>query len=362
MRFSIRFGCVVLLMFSGRIQRGGLIGPERNTVWRIREAADCSVRSLLQYAMTRVDAVGWHHESRVASLAFSPNGKFIATGSHDKLVRIWAVATGKEVCRFPTKAGVITAIVFSPDGKFIADNGDVDEGIRVWEVKGPKQKHLLRGHTGWVRALAWASSGNMLASASEDGTVRLWDTDKGKELRCLRGHKSKVRSVTFSPRGTMLATAGDDQTVRLWDVPSGKEVRSLRGHEEMIWSVAFAPDGKTLASGSSDGTLRLWDVRTGTVVRLLRWKSQIVSVAFSPDGRVLAGGNDVPSVRLWSMVSGKPLHDLLTRPIPGGFCEFAFSPNGKVLAVAASSNELLLFNPFTGRRIRLPIDKNDLDP
>jgi dipeptidyl aminopeptidase/acylaminoacyl peptidase len=244
------------------------------------------------------------HEGAVWSVAFSPDGRTLATGSWDTTARLWDVETGKETAALRGHEGWVASVAFSPDGRTLA-TGSSDSTARLWDVETGKEIAVLRGHEGWVASVAFSADGRTLATGSLDSTARLWDVETGKEIAALRGHQGEVSSVAFSSDGRTLATGSDDTTARLWDVETGKEIAVLRGHEGWVASVAFSPDGRTLATGSLDSTARLWDVETGKEIAALRGhEREVSSVAFSPDGRALATGSGDTTAWLWPVGQG----------------------------------------------------------
>jgi len=198
------------------------------------------------------------HSSYVMSVAFSPDGKTLASSGGDTTVKLWDAATGTEI---KTLKGhgyhVVLSVAFSPDGKTIA-SGSHDQTIKLWNVADGKEIRTLTGHSKQVRSVAFSPDGTTLASGSEDRTIKLWNVADGKEIRTLTGHSGYVMSVAFSPDGKTLASASNDDTVKLWDAATGTETQTLTGHSDAVWSVAFSPDGKTLASASYDKTIKLW--------------------------------------------------------------------------------------------------------
>lgn len=280
------------------------------------------------------------HSHYVNSVTFSPDGKTLASGSHDNTVKIWDVAEGTVLRTLQGHAGNITSVAFAPDGKTLASaNGGLmgEHSLKLWDVATGGLLRTFNGHSDDLTCVAFSPDGKTLASASHDQTVKLWDLARGKQVRTLQ-HSRTVQSVAFSPDGKTLATASNDHTVKLYDMASGALLRTLKGHSKIVLSVAFSPDGRILASASSDGTAKLWNVsnekngflRTSRLLRTFQGhRREVKSVAFSPDGNSVATASPDGTVRLWDQATGNHLHTLAV----GSFVSsVAFSPDGKTVA------------------------------
>jgi WD40 repeat protein/energy-coupling factor transporter ATP-binding protein EcfA2 len=289
------------------------------------------------------------HGDTVDVVRFSPNDQLLASASvTDKTVKLWDIATGKEIDTLFFE-GRVTNLSFSPDGKLLVASG-FNNAVKLWDVTTRREISTLTGHRANVNSVNFGPDGKLLASSSGDNTIKLWYIGPRKEINTLFGHGTWVSSVSFSPDGKLLASSSGDNTIKLRDVATRKEISTLTGHKSWVSSVSFSPDGKLLTSSSWDSTVKLWDVATGKEISTLTGhKSWVSSVSFSPDGKLLASSSWDSTVKLWDVATGKEISTLTGHK--DKVMSVSSSPDGRLLASGSGDRTIKLWDTATHKEI-----------
>ena len=286
------------------------------------------------------------HNNWVTSIAFSPDGKRLATTSFDETAKVWSITTGQEAILLSGKG---LRVAYSPDGTRLATDG-LDGFAHLWDAVTGKELQTLSGHTDSVMGIAFSPDGKRLATASLDKTAKVWNTATGQLLLTLSGHEEGLRDIAYSPDGSRIATASFDQTARVWDAVTGHELLKLAGHQGLVVGVAFSPDGTRIATSSTDTTAKIWDARTGQLLFTLSGhRNPIPDISFSPDGIRLATGSQDRTAKIWDATTGK---ELLT--LSGHSSEIqsvSFSADGKFIATGSGDNTAIIWDVSTGKAI-----------
>jgi len=282
------------------------------------------------------------HRTWLYSVAFSPDGKTVASGGPDG-IKLWNTADGKLITDLIGRT--CHSLAFTADGKALA--AAHNETLTLWDVPGRQQKAGLDRSGADVRCVAASLDGKMLAFGRRDHAIKLWDVAAEKETATLKGHTLPIKALAFSPDGKMLASGSEDRQIKLWDTAAGKETTTLKGHSQVVFALAFSPDGKTLASASGDSTIKLWDVGTNEVRRTFRAPG-VISVAFTPDGKFLASAGRVGTINLWDTATGKE-----AAKWPGNkevISCVAVSPDGKTLASCGDDKTVKLWDVLDAKQ------------
>ena len=297
------------------------------------------------------------HSSDVNSVAFSPDGRLVVTGSADKTALLWDVATGQKVRRFEGHSTSVNSVTFSPDGRFILTGSrdinakNEDRAARLWEAATGKEMRRFEGHAGSISAVAFSPDGEFILTGSTDKTARLWETATGHELRRFAGRSAGVTSVAFSQDHRFVLTGSLDKTVRLWDMVRGRELHRFTGHAGPVTSAAFSLDSRLVVTGSWDKTSRLWDTTTGQELRRFAGHSKMVtSVAFSPNSQFVITGSTDKTARLWDVATGKELRRFEKHS--DWVTSVALSPDGRLALTGSQDNTARLWETATGKELR----------
>ncbi|KNZ78084.1 hypothetical protein J132_02274 [Termitomyces sp. J132] len=278
----------------------------------------------------------------VISVAFSPDGTHIVSGSLDNTIHVWNSSSGAELLQMTGHTGSVSSVAFSPNGTHIV-SGSWDNTICIWDSSTGAELLQLAGHTGPINSVAFSPDGTHIISGSQGTTIHVWDSSTGAEVLQLTGHADGVNSVAFSPDGTHIVSGSWDNTIRVWDSSSAAELLHLTGHTDGVYSVAFSPDGKHIVSGSEDNTIHVWDSTTGAeLLQLTGHTDGVNSVTFSPDGTYIVSGSWDKTICMWDSSTGAELLQLTGHT--GCVSSVAFSPDGTHIASGSLDNNIHVWN------------------
>jgi WD40 repeat protein/tRNA A-37 threonylcarbamoyl transferase component Bud32 len=289
------------------------------------------------------------HTDTVTSVAYSPDGRHLATAGHDRTFKIWDAAAGNLIYTLRAHTAGVTCVAFSPDSTRLASTGQ-DRTARVWDVTTGNLIHTLRGHALPVSCVTFSPTGGRLASAGHDQMIKVWDAATGEETLSIRGHTTGVSSVVFSPDGKKLASGSWDGTVKVWDATANCENLVLLKQPEKLWSLTVHPDGKRIAVGSDTGLVKVLDIATGELVSIFHGHSdQVFGVAFSPDGKRLASGSKDRTAKVWDVKDGRELFTLDGHS--NSVSSVAFSPDSRRLATSSRDKTIRVWDAGSGQEL-----------
>ena len=337
------------------------------------------------------------HTDGVQSVAYSPDGKYISSGASDGKVKFWEVESGRciqtdenatgiscityspdgkdlAIAKFSSgmiqvknlETGVfsffevqaihkefIRELCYSPDGKYLA-SGSEDKTIKIWDVQTKKCICTLEGHTNGITALAYSPDGKYLASGSHDHTIKIWKVANWKCITTLNEHKLTVHSIVYSPDGGYFASSSADDTIKIWKTAKNKCIKTLEGHKYRVLALSYSPDGKYIASGAGDKTVRIWDIKNNTTYKSFGSYVDILEcLAYSSDGKYLAtgGANANINIRIRDIENGRPYKTFLDDT--GVSDSVFYSPDGKYIAASSSSSKsLMIFDVITKKKMK----------
>jgi serine/threonine protein kinase len=286
------------------------------------------------------------HSSFINCLVFSPDGETLISGSADKTIKIWHLASGKEIRTIKDHLSFVNYLAIAPDGQTLV-SASADKTIKLWNLVNGKEIRTLKGHAGYVNYLAITPDGQTLVSASSDKTIKLWNLSNGQAIRTLKGHSNSVNSLAISQDGKTLFSAGADKTIKIWDLATGKQIRTLTGHTSFVNYLAISLDDKKLLSASADKTIKMWNIATGEEINTLKGHTSFVNyLAISPDGQTTISGSADKTIKIWNISNGKEI-----RTLKGDFnyvnylpiSPLAISPDGHTIATGSGNKTIKIW-------------------
>lgn len=366
------------------------------------DSSGCGVDVIIRWDIASETELGRIDVNDVTSIAISPGGTKILTGSCDCPIGeiiLWDLLTGQVLQRFSEQSGIIRSVAFGADDTTFLTGSD---DIKIWITETGDLLHHFGGHNDIVRSVAITSDGATLLSGADDNTVLIWDVESNLVTHRLEGHSDQVTSVAFSPDDSYALSGALDNKVLLWDVETGELLKTFDGHDGFVLSVAFSPDGSHFLSGGcialgnfgcDNGGMSLWDVETGELLKVFEGHDDtVLSVAFSPDGATILSSASDSTIILWDVVTGSILNnydnsgsdaqsvafspdgtamlsnsgvDVVLRDIATGeilqlisghtdtVWSVAFSPDGETILSSSADNTLRLWNSNNGQILRV---------
>lgn len=291
------------------------------------------------------------HTGRVYSVAFNSRGDILASAGGDQTIRLWEINTGQSLGVLRGHKGAVYTVHFEPNSNRIISGGE-DMSIRIWEVETGECVKTLLGHEGSVLSLAVSPDGHTLASGGEDHKIRIWNKDAGQCIAVLSGHTGRVWSVVFGQEEKILFSGGEDQYIRKWNISDGSCVKVLYSHHNWVWSVALSAEGKVLVSGSEDQTIKFWETNTGQCFKTLQgYSNWIYAIACSSDGSTIISSGADQSVRLWEISTGQCLRTF--RGHESWVYAVAFSSDSSLIASGSEDQTVRLWEASTGQCLRV---------
>ncbi len=294
------------------------------------------------------------HRAPIRSVAFSPDGQRIITGSEDLTAKVWDAGSGKELFSFNGDSYEVRSVAFSPDGQRIVTGGR--DNTKVRDASSGKEVLILKGDSGGIWSVAFSPDGQRIVTGSWDQAAKVWDAISGRELLTLKGHSGPIWSVAFSPDSQRIVTGSNDATAKVWDATSGQTLVTLIGHTDSISSAGFSRDGQWIVTGSGkpvindigmDHTAKVWDAASGKVhLTLSGHGGQINSATFSPDGQWIITGSDDQTARVWNAADGKEWFTL--KGHSDAINSVAYSRDGQLIVTGSSDGTAKVWDVVTG--------------
>jgi WD40 repeat protein len=287
------------------------------------------------------------HSDWVTAVAVTPDGERVVSASRDSKLKVWDLVTGEERLTIVGHADRATAVAVTPDGN-AAVSGSGDKVLKVWDLATGDERVTLAGHSSWITAVAVTLDGRRVVSASGDRTLRVWDLASGDQKLILTGHSQEVTAVAVTADGETAISASADRTLKVWDLASGKEKHSLTGHCGPVTAVAVTPDGKWAVSASGDKALRIWDLANGKeLLSLAGHLGEVTAVAVTPDGRRAVSASEDATLRVWDLAGGESRVTLAGHV--GWVIGLAMAPDGQSVISASRDATLKVWDTASGQ-------------
>ncbi|RPI77965.1 MAG: hypothetical protein EHM45_07265 [Desulfobacteraceae bacterium] len=296
------------------------------------------------------------HIAPVWAVAFSRNGKWLASGAYDEKIKIWDVAA-KTVLKTIEAKMAVQCLVFTPDNRMLVAGGTAAANrpcLTIYDAGSGDVYKTLGASGGSITALACDPEGKTVATGSKDKTIKIWDIKSGAKFETQRKHKGEIQTLVFSPDGKNLISGSADATVKIWEPKTGRLLKTLDGHSGPVHALDVSPDNKTIASGGAEQSIILWDRVTGHVLKKIQAEATVYSLAYSPNSTILVSGGADKIVRIWDGVTGYGLGVLEghTAAIHG----VAFHPQNILVASAGADKSIRLWNAAAGELVSMFFD------
>ena len=291
------------------------------------------------------------HTDSILLIAITLDGKTIISGSNDKTIKFWDIQSGECINTLEGHYSGVSSIVIAPDEKTIISNGS-NYAITLWDKQSCEYiKKTLQWHTSYVNSVAITPDGKIIISGSDDNTIKLWDVKSGECINTLEGHTNAINSVVITSDGKTIISGSDDNTIKLWDIKSGECLNTLKAHSGSINSVAITPDGKTIIIGSSDKNVKIWNIQSGECLDTPKgYSSYFKSVAVTPDGKTIISVSADNTIKSWDVKSGEHINTLDKQISIVN--SLAITPDGKFIITGSEEGTINLCEIKTGKSIR----------
>ena len=289
------------------------------------------------------------HSSSVMAVALTRDNIYVVSGSSYNTIKVWELATGKEIITLAGHSSSVIAVAISGDSQYVV-SGSSDKIIKVWELTTGKEICSLIGHISSVSTIALSEDNKHIVSSSDDNTIKVWSLETGKEIRSLIGHSDSVNILALSWDNNYVVSASWDNTIKVWDLATGKEIQTFFGHKNWISTVAISGDNKYVVSGSWDNTIKVWDLATGKEIRTLFSHTKWVNtLAISWDNNYIVSGSLDKTIKVWELTTEKKIHTISGHSVSVN--NIALSNKNNYVVSRSRDSKIKMWNLATGEEI-----------